>query len=251
VPSPTRDLASLAHFPAAFGGLPVGAQVALAAPPGSNRHKEDVMQRRLCLGILMGLGLASAGAMTTACSSGGASPSSEETGVLSVPLSTHGPSGAEYRLRDAVFEIRSEYDYYDDYTVGGLGPSGSTYTLSSEDDPTASSLSLSVERGYYYVRLLPGWHMEKIESGVTTAVEATLLSPATQWLYVNARSTSWIEYQFGIGDRALWFNGNLNIDVQVYEDPSQYYGNDAGAGGDSGVGGNGGFAGTPQGAGGV
>jgi hypothetical protein len=199
--------------------------------------------------MLMGLGLASAAAMT-ACSSGGANPSSEETGILSVPLSTHGPSGAEYRLRDAVFEIRSEYDYYDDYAIGGLGPSGNTYTLSSEDDPSASSLSISVERGYYYVRLLPGWHMEKVESGGATVVEANLLSPATQWLYVNARSTSWIEYQFGIGDRALWFNGNLNINVQVYEDPSQYYGDEGGAG-DSGVGGSGGFAGAPQGAGGV
>jgi hypothetical protein len=205
--------------------------------------------------MLLGLGVASAAAVT-GCGSGGPGGSTEDMGTLSVPLSTHGPSGTEYRLRDAVFEIRSEYDYYDDSASGGLDSGGSSYTLSSEDDLSASSLSISVERGYYYIRLLPGWHMEKLENGSGTAVEANLLSPATQWVFVSPRSTSWVEYQFGIGDRALWFNGNLNIDLQVYEDPSQYYGGgDAGAGpgfgGDSGVGGTSGTAGQPQGEGGI
>ena len=202
------------------------------------------MQRRLCLGIVLGLSVASVAAVT-GCS-GGAGGSGEEKGTLSVPLSTHGPSGTEYRLRDAVFEIRNEYDYELDSASSG-GDSGNSYTVSSEDDPTANSLNISVERGYYYVRLLPGWHMEKIENGAATYVEANLLSPATQWVYVSPRSTSWLEYQFGIGDRALWFNGNLNIDIQVYEDPRQYYGGDAGAGfgGDSGVGGSTSAGGAP------
>jgi hypothetical protein len=103
--------------------------------------------------------------------------------------------------------------------------------VSSEDDPDASSINISVERGYYNVRLLPGWRMEKVENGTATEVEATLLSDATQWIYVNPHSSSWVRYEFGIGERSLWFNGDLTIDLQVYEDPSQYYGGYGGEGG--------------------
>lgn len=144
---------------------------------------------------------------------------------MRVPLSTQAASGTTYRLRDATFEIRSEY-YYDDY-VGGQGGGGNSpqvISVSSETDPNASAISVSLERGYYYVRLLPGWRMEKVEGGVATDVEATLLSNTTQWVYVAAHSTSWLEYQFGIGDRALWFNGNLNLNIQVYENPDELYG---------------------------
>jgi hypothetical protein len=188
------------------------------------------MRRRWCLGMVLGLTVIAGGVMA-GCSS---EPVEQgEVGTLSVPLSTHGPSGTEYRLRDATFQISSSYYYYDDdYGVGGAGPSGATYTVSSEDDLAASAINLSVERGNYYVRLLPGWRMEKIEGGEGTDVEATLLSNATQWVYVSPHSSSSVAYQFGIGGRSLWFNGDLNIGVQVFEDPDAYYG---GSGGYSGV----------------
>mgnify|MGYP001555329432 FL=1 len=96
--------------------------------------------------------------------------------------------------------------------------------VSSEDEPEAASIAVSVEQGSYYVRLQPGWHMEKVEGGVASEVEATLLSPATQWLYVNAHSTTWVEYEFGLGERSIWFNGQLNIGIRVHEDPSELYG---------------------------
>lgn len=195
------------------------------------------MQRRLLLGMVLGLGVTASG-MIAGCSGESGSPAAK-MGTLSLPLSTQGASGTEYRLRNAVFQIRSEYDYYGESSAAGAG-SGNTYTVSSEDDPSASSLSVAVESGYYYVRLLPGWHMEKVEDGTATNIEATLLSGSTQWVYVSPHSTRWVEYQFGIGDRALWFNGNLNINLHVYEDPDELYGT-AGApyghGGDSGVGG--------------
>jgi hypothetical protein len=187
---------------------------------------------------MVGLALAAGGAMA-GCSS---EPIEKgELGTLSLPLSTHGPSGTEYRLRDATFEISSNYYYYDEYGVGGEGSVGNSYTVSSEDDPSASSINVSVERGYYNVRLLPGWRMEKVENGEAVEVEATLLSNATQWIYVNPHQSSWVAYEFGIGQRSLWFNGDLTIDVQVYEDPSQYYG-----GGHAGAAGadNGGVAGA-------
>lgn len=186
------------------------------------------MRRRWCLGMMLGLTVAAGGIMA-GCSS---EPIEKgELGTLSVPLSTHGPSGAEYRLRDATFQISSNYYYYDESGEGGAGAYGTTYTVSSEDDPSASSINVSVERGQYNVRLLPGWRMEKIENGEATDVEATLLSGATQWVYVSPHSSSWVSYQFGIGERSLWFNGDLNIDVQVFEDPEQYYGGSGGHGG--------------------
>jgi hypothetical protein len=197
-------------------------------------------RRKMGLGILAGLALATTA--VTGCSSNDGT--AEESGTLSVPLVTQGPSGTTYRLRDAVFQIRSEYYYYDSAAVGGEGGTGtqpSVITINSETDPDASSLSVSLERGYYYVSLLPGWRLEKVEGGVATTVEATLLSSATQWTYVAARSTSWLEYQFGIGGRALWFNGKLNVEVQVFEKPSDLYG----GGGDGGTAGVPSFGGSP------
>jgi hypothetical protein len=195
-------------------------------------------RRMMAVGILAGLTVAATG-LLGGCSGDGRS--TEEHGTLSVPLSTQGPSGTTYRLRDATFEIRSEYYYYESYPggEGGGGSSPQVITVSSETDPEATAISVSLERGYYYVRLRPGWRMEKVEDGSVTDVEATLLSSETQGVYVAARSGSWLEYQFGLGDRALWFNGNLNLQIQVYEKPSDLYGG-------GGVGGEvNGWAGSP------
>ncbi|MDF3068462.1 MAG: hypothetical protein K0R38_4063 [Polyangiaceae bacterium] len=200
-------------------------------------------RRTMGLGVFAGITFAVTG-LLAGCGSGGGS--AEEHGTLRVPLSTQGPSGTSYRLRDATFEIRNQYYYYSN--AGGEGGVGSTpqvVTVSSESDPNASSISVSRERGYYYVRLLPGWRMEKVEGGVATDVEATLLSNENQGVYVNAHSTSWIEYQFGIGDRALWFNGDLNLQIQVYEDPSDLYGYSGEHGGGGFSGSPGGFSGSP------
>ena len=80
--------------------------------------------------------------------------------------------------------------------------------------------------------------MEKVDDGVASEVDATLLSGATQWLYVNPHATTWVEYQFGLGERSIWFNGKVNIGVKVYEDPSEIYG----AGGEGGAAPGGGVA---------
>jgi hypothetical protein len=173
------------------------------------------------------------GVLTMGCSQG-AQSEGETTGTLNLPLSTVGSSGSEYRLRDAVFVISPDYWNCNPGGTGGAmstagtasGGSGSTacppaVTVSSETDPAASAISVTLERGYYVVELLPGWRMEKIEAGVASDVEAQLLSPASQWTYVSERSTTWLEYQFGLGDRELWFNGDLNINIRVFEDPSE------------------------------
>jgi hypothetical protein len=187
--------------------------------------------KRRSLGLVAGLAVL-AGAFAVSCSSGGGNGSGEselERGTLQLPLVTEGASGTKYRLRNATFEvINYTYYYYPYDNAGGAGGEGGSgagrVTVSSEDDPDATSIALSVERGDYYVRLLPGWHMEKIDAGGASEVEATLLSSDTQWVYVNPHSSSWVEYEFGLGGRQLWFNGQLNIEIRVHEDPSELYG---------------------------
>jgi hypothetical protein len=166
-------------------------------------------------------------------------------GQLALPLVTQGASGVTYRLREATFSI-SRY-YWGQPGTGGTSPGsggstgGEAILVSSEDDPDATSISLSLEEGEYYVQLLPGWHFEKESPTGTEAVEATLLSGETQWVWVSRQSTSFAEFQFGLGDRELWLNGQLNIGVRLYEDPSEI----GGFGGTSG--GSGGAAGGPWG----
>lgn len=198
-------------------------------------------RRAMGWGLIAGLAVL-AGALTGACSNGGggeADKVADGHGTLQLPLVTQGASGTQYRLRDATFEVVSYGYYYYPYEsgAGGEGGAGAQHlTVSSEDDPEATSIAVSVERGDYIVRLLPGWRMEKVDAAGATDVEATLLSSDTQWVYVAAHSSSWVEYEFGLGERSLWFNGKLNIDIRVHEDPSELYGV-AGQGGDLNVGG--------------
>src|SRR4051812_7637243 len=102
--------------------------------------------------VWLGMGLSlCAGLVAMGCSSG--SVDKDEVGTLALPLTTHGPSGVEYRLRNATFDISENYYYYDDYGAGGVGEGGYSYTVSSEDGVGAPSIELAVEKGYYNVRL--------------------------------------------------------------------------------------------------
>ena len=171
-------------------------------------------RRMLGLALLTGCGLMMAG--LSGCSSDGSAGRDGEVGTLALPLSTQGPSGTTYRLRDAVFDITTNGWS----SVGGEGgASAQGIVVSSEDDPNAENIRVDLERGYRYVQLRPGWRLEKVEGNSATNVEATLLSEATQWVYVRERTTSYVEFNFGLGNRQIWFNGKVNISVNVFESP--------------------------------
>ena len=204
------------------------------------------MQRRWVSALgLAGVGMAALALQACSGGGGGNQPGEKELGSLSLPLLTQSASGTSYRLRDATFEIYGQL-------MGGFGGSAGTggsspppIIVSSEDDPDAPSITVSLEQGYYTVRLVPGWRMEKVEAGVATPVEAHLLSSEYQYLWVSPQTTSWVEYEFGIGDRTVWLNGDVNIGVRVYEDPSERYPYGGTGGWMGGTGGSGGFtAGT-------
>lgn len=201
--------------------------------------------RRLGTGMIAAAGLM----MLVGCgnSAQGSNDSGERAGQLALPLVTQGASGVTYRLRDATFTISS-------LGIGGGGGLGSgggsgspVITVSSETDPNAATISVSVEEGPYYVELLPGWHFEKLTPAGAVPVEATLLYGQTQYVYVARRSTSFAEFQFGLGGREIWLNGDLNIGVVLHEDPSELGGTGGGftTGGFAGsFAGGGGFAGS-------
>lgn len=206
------------------------------------------------LGWVMGCALV--GLLVGCASSNGNNNSNEdavaEVGKIALPLVTHGPSGAAYRLRNATFEIVPYQTYWTTGTYVGSGGAATSMggsnavgtspgtrpvvLVNGEDSPDSDSIQVDLEAGDYFIRLLSGWYLEKDEAdGTATPVEAQLLSGETQWVWISPHSTSWVSYQFGLGDHALWFNGNLNVQINVYEDPSEYYG--GGVGGSTGVGG--------------
>jgi hypothetical protein len=167
----------------------------------------------------------------------------DKAGQLALPLTTQGASGVTYRLRDATFVISGWGSGVGGSGVGGSG-GATTTVVSSEDDPDAPTISVSLEEGQHYLELQPGWHFEKITPAGAEEVEATLLSGNPQWVWVSRRSTSFAEFHFGLGEREIWLNGELNLGVVLYEDPSEIDGGTGGAGGFTGTGGAGGFAGT-------
>jgi hypothetical protein len=199
------------------------------------------------LGTLLLTGVAAMMLVGCGSSAKGGSDEGEKIGQLALPLVTQGASGVTYRLRDATFAIHNYNYYYTSPASGGsgsgsagsgMGGGGEVITVSSEDDPDAVNISLSLEEGQYYIELLDGWHFEKeLPGGGSEAVTATLLSGQTQWVWVSRQSTSFAEYQFGLGDRELWLNGQLNIGVVLYEDPSEVGTGGTGFGGSPGTGG--------------
>ena len=160
-----------------------------------------------------------AGGLALGCG-GESAPSSTEaqTGTVGLPLSAVSPSGVEYRLRNAVFNLWGWPDRcYDE----GCEPY--EQMVSSEDYLDQPAITLDLLAGGYDIFLEDGWELEKIVDGVGEVVEAQLLNGNYQYTWVQPYRTTWVTYQFGIGDEELWFTGQLQIQMEVYEDPEDYY----------------------------
>jgi hypothetical protein len=79
-----------------------------------------------------------------------------ELGTVQFPLEATGESGLRYRLRNAVFEIRSK-------RTARLET-----TLFSENDFFSSFLSAELDAGEYQVTLQPGWFIEQLTDGTSS-----------------------------------------------------------------------------------
>ncbi len=213
------------------------------------------------------LGTALIAAFAVGCGNNGANGGQNEDklGQLALPLVTNGPSGTRYQLRNAIFDITPYNYYWYGTSVGGASSVSATggsvgqdtggsvgqetgggvshttggttgvdssqpgvIVVSSEDNPNADSIQVDVAEGEYYIHLRPGWYLQSVIDGVAQTEDAVLLNGDYQYIYVYRHSTSWVSFQFGLGSQELWFNGKLNIEMAVYENPDQYYGGSTG-----------------------
>jgi hypothetical protein len=133
-----------------------------------------------------------------------------EAGQLELALTSHGASGALYRLRQAQFQ------------VFGVGPFGSFEFLSTENDPLATSLETTLNVGDYQISLFPGWFLEKVVAGQVTHVQASLLSPDMQSFSITANGETAVQYRFQTNGEVVEFGqGRLIVQIDVEEAGSE------------------------------
>lgn len=124
-------------------------------------------------------------------------PSTGEGSSIQLNLSTTAPSGAEYRLGPATFEIDPEY-----------GPGA---PILVEADGAAPLLHVPLEPDYYRVTLQTGWALSRITGSTTTPVAATLTSPAEQIVKVYQFESAPVQYSFHLGE------SGIDVGIQVDE----------------------------------
>jgi hypothetical protein len=115
--------------------------------------KEIVMKtRRLFSSVALMIGIGVAELIGCSSDSKHGSSETEATGTLKLPLQAVAPSGNVYRLRNAFFTIVDNRD------------ASFVAFLSSEDDPSRSTLSTVLNTGDYSITLNQGWFLERVVS---------------------------------------------------------------------------------------
>jgi hypothetical protein len=161
------------------------------------------------------LGVMSMG-FAVSCSSdhgrGRAEPKGEvaATGSLNLALTARGESGALYRLREAFFQVND--------------PTFTFFTqLSTENDPSATTLETTIPVGDFAITLFQGFSLERVEpDGRTVRVESSLVSPSTQSFHINANEQTNVAYRFETNGEIVDFGqGRLVVDLEVTERAGQ------------------------------
>jgi hypothetical protein len=122
-------------------------------------------------------------------------------GTVEMKLQTTTPSGAIYRLRNAVFTVT-------DSTNAVVA------TLNSETAPAdATRLSATLEVGTYTISLANGWSVEK--DGQT--VEAALSSAGSRAFAIEVDSATLVSYAFKVEGEPIVLGGTLDVAIEVGE----------------------------------
>ena len=127
-------------------------------------------------------------------------------GRADMALTGVGQSGATYRLRNGTFAITGT----------------STATASTEDDPTADTISLDLKAGGYLALLEDGWHLERQDpmSGAFTTVNAVLTSLNPLPFTVMEQMTTLVRFVFNAGtDVVPLGHGRAVIGIAVNDCP--------------------------------
>ncbi len=138
-------------------------------------------------------------ASVAACSSDDAQGESQ-IGTVSVKLVGTSTSGASYRLRNGEF------------TVTGAAAAA----FSTESDPDAASIAVTLPPGAYELGLADGWYLEKLVGGAYSQVNATLTSANPSPFSITSQSTTGVVLQFSSdGEIIQMGDGTLDVSINV------------------------------------
>jgi hypothetical protein len=136
-----------------------------------------------------------------------------ELGTLQLTLSGQDAMQRSYRLRAATFRV--EGSAFDD-------PQPILTSLSSDAEPDAVTLRTRLLSGYYSVTLSSeDWFLERVTpDGFERVAQAVLLSPRTQYAYVQSGQPAQLAFQFGVDGSLIDFvGGQLELGIQVVNAP--------------------------------
>jgi hypothetical protein len=135
------------------------------------------------------------------CAALAACGSMEAPSVLTLELSAQGPGGVTYRLRHAQFTVTSRLQ---------------TVAVSSETNPDAALISLTLPAGAYAVSLAGGWRLERVVDGLATDIEARLISANPVQAVLRSGATTLVRFRFQLGDQVVETGpGRLDIGIEV------------------------------------
>ena len=149
-------------------------------------------------GVLVGLTCSSASACNGA---GGVGVQASSTGRVQMALSAATSSGM-YRLRGGTFR----------FTGASLA------TASTEDDPAASTITISLTAGDYLVELDSGWSLERQQAteGASIPVAAVLTSQNPLPITVRGQETTNARFQFRAGSVVIDLGpGQVSVGIDV------------------------------------
>jgi hypothetical protein len=94
-------------------------------------------------------------------------------------------------------------------------------TLSSENDPLATTLEATIPTGAYEISLFDGWFLEKVVDGETMPVQARLVGSSFQNFNIDANEETVVKYRFQTNGEVVEFGqGRLIVQIEVEEKES-------------------------------
>jgi hypothetical protein len=147
-------------------------------------------------GWLTLIAVASMGCSSASTADGGAA---EDESAIQLNLTTTAPSGNQYRLGPASFEIDPVYGNGGHWAIDATGEEG--------------ALHVRLPADWYEVRLQDGWTLSRLTPAGAMPVAATLTSAPVQTTKVYEFQTTPVTFAFHLGE------SGVDIGVSVDEGP--------------------------------
>jgi len=142
-------------------------------------------------------------AASTGCLGSSPEASDPSLGSISINLVGQAPSGAIYRLRNAVITV--------------TGPTARTWN--TEDDLNQTSMSADVDPGMYTASVQAGWTLERLVGGAATPVSAQLISDNPAQFAVAATVRTTVPLRFHVDAVDIDLSQGYDIVVTIQEPP--------------------------------